>query len=71
MEGINYEETFDPIERYSSIKSILALAVQMGWKIYHMDVKTTFINGVIEEAVCIEQPKQFETFDIESHVCRL
>eukprot|EP00253_Pinus_taeda_P028378 PITA_28378 len=36
-----------------------------------MDVKTTFLNGIIKEEVYIEQPKGFETFDRESHVCRL
>lgn len=43
----------------------------MGWKIYQMDVKTTFLNGMIEEEVYIEQPKGFETFNRESHVCKL
>ena len=36
-----------------------------------MDVKTTFLNGEIEEEVYIEQPKGFETFNFESHVCHL
>jgi hypothetical protein len=43
----------------------------MGWCIHRMDVKTTFLNGIIEEEVYIEQPEGFETFDRESHVCRL
>ena len=43
----------------------------MGWKIDQMDVKTTFLNGKIEEEVYIEQPEGFETFDRESHVYRL
>eukprot|EP00253_Pinus_taeda_P023770 PITA_23770 len=43
----------------------------MGWKIHQMDVKTTFLNEVIEEEVYIEQPEGFETFDRESHLCRL
>ena len=36
-----------------------------------MDVKTTFLNGVIEEEGYIEQPEGFETFNQESHVCRI
>ena len=48
-EGIDYEETFAPVARYTSIRSILALAAVMKWKIHQMDVKTTFLNGVVEE----------------------
>eukprot|EP00253_Pinus_taeda_P036377 PITA_36377 len=43
----------------------------MGWHIHQMDVKTVFLNRVIEEEVYIEQPKGFEIFSSESHVCRL
>jgi len=71
VEGIDYDETFAPVARYSSIRSILALSTQMGWKIHQMDVNTTFLNGLIEEEVYIEQPKGFETFDHKSRVCQL
>lgn len=71
IEVIDYEETFAPVERYSSIGSILELSMQMGWKIHQMDVKTSFLNGFIEEEVYIGKPKGFETFDRESHVCKL
>jgi hypothetical protein len=54
IEGIDYGETFSPGARYSSIRSILALSVQMGWHIHQMDVKTAFLNGIIEEEVYIE-----------------
>ena len=70
-EGIDYEETFAPIARYTSIKSVLSLAVVMKWKIHQMDVKTAFLNGVVEEEVYVEQPLGFEAHDRESHVCRL
>jgi hypothetical protein len=71
IRGIDYDENFAPVARYSSIRSILALSTQMGSRIHEMDVKTAFLNGIIEEEVYIEQPKGFETFDRESHVCIL
>ena len=54
IEGIDYEETFAPVARYSSIRTIPALSAQMGWHIHQMDVKTAFLNGFIEEEVYIE-----------------
>ena len=55
-EGIDYEETFSPVSRYTSIRTIMALAPMMKWDLNQMDVKTTFINGMIEEEVYIKQP---------------
>eukprot|EP00253_Pinus_taeda_P012957 PITA_12957 len=43
----------------------------MGWKIHYMDVKTTFLNGLIEEDMYIKKPKGFDTIDRKSHVYRL
>ena len=62
-EGIDYEETFAPVVRYTSIRAIMALASMMKWDLQQMDVKTTFLNGVIEEEVYIEQPQGFEVED--------
>ena len=55
-EGIDYEETFTHVARYTSIRIIMTLAAKTKWKLHHMDVKTTFLNGVIVEEVYIEQP---------------
>eukprot|EP00253_Pinus_taeda_P009141 PITA_09141 len=70
-EGIDDEETFALVARYTSIKSVISLAGQMGWEIHQMDVKTTFLNGVIEEEAYIEQPEGFETHEERTHVCKL
>ena len=67
-EGIDYEEYFAPIARYTSIRSVLTLATVMKWKVHQMDVKTTFLNGVVEEEVCVEHQLGFETHDRESQV---
>ena len=67
-EGIDYEETFSPVARYTPIRSVLALAAVMKWKIHQMDVKTSFLNGVVEEEVYVEKPLDFETHDKETHV---
>jgi hypothetical protein len=67
-EGIDYEEAFAPIVRCTSIKTIVALVANMKWKLHQMDVKTTFLKGVIKEEVYIEQPQGFEVEDRKSHV---
>ena len=71
VEGVDYEETFALVARYTSIRSIISIAAKMGWKIHQMDVKTAFLNGFIQEEVYTEQPQGFEVHWKESHVCKL
>ena len=71
IEGIDYEETFAPVARYTSIRSVLALVAVMKWKIHQMDFKIAFLNGVVEQEVYVEQPLGFETHDKENYVCKL
>jgi hypothetical protein len=66
VEGVDYDETFDPVARYTSI-----VLSSMSWKLHQMDVKTTFLNGEIEEEVYIEQPEGFVIHNEKSHVYRL
>ena len=56
VEGVDSDETFAPVARYTSIKGLISIAAKMGWKIHQMDVKTAFINGIIQEEIYIEQP---------------
>jgi hypothetical protein len=50
---------------------IIALASTMDWRLHKMDVKTSFLNGEIDEKVYIEKPDGFMIHEKESHVCRL
>jgi hypothetical protein len=49
----------------------MSVASFMGWRIHWMDVKTTFLHGIIDEEVYIEQPHGFDVNGKESHVCKL
>jgi hypothetical protein len=71
VEGVDYDETFALVARYTSIRAVISIAAEMGWKIHQMDVKTTFLNGLIQEEVYIEQPLGFEVHEREPHVCKL
>jgi hypothetical protein len=57
--------------RYTSIKTIISIEEDMGWCINQMDVKTTFLNGFIEEEVYIYKPQGFEVSAKENHMCLL
>ena len=70
-EGVDYDETFAPVDQHTSIRTIIAIASAMGWKLHQMDVKAAFLNGVIEKEVYIEQPDGFVVHKKESHVCTL
>jgi hypothetical protein len=71
VKGVDYDETFAPVARHTSIRSIIALVASMGWKLHQMDVKTVFLNGEIEDEVYIEKPEGFVIHNKKSHVCRL
>lgn len=54
---------FAPVARYTTIRSIIALATSQGWNLHQMDVKSAFLHGSIKEEVYVEQPKGFEIYD--------
>ena len=54
-EGIDYGDTFSPIARLEDVRTLLAYAAHKGFKVYQMDVKSVFLNGILDEEVYIEQ----------------
>ncbi|GJU13724.1 retrovirus-related pol polyprotein from transposon TNT 1-94, partial [Tanacetum coccineum] len=58
-EGINFEESFSPVARLAAIRIFLAYAAHMNMTVYQMDVKTTFLKGIMREEVYVSQPDEF------------
>eukprot|EP00253_Pinus_taeda_P006143 PITA_06143 len=54
-----------------TVRAVLSIAAQNKWKVYQMDVKSTFLNGVLMEEVYIEQPLGYEKKGQEHKVCKL
>eukprot|EP00253_Pinus_taeda_P022423 PITA_22423 len=69
--GRDYEETFALVARMETVRVVLSIAAQNKWKVYQMDVKLAFLNGVLMEEVYIEQPPGYEKKGQEHKVCRL
>ena len=70
-EGIDYDETFAPVARLEAIRLLLAYASSMNIKLYQMDVKSAFLNGIINEEVYVEQPPGFKSQRFPNHVYKL
>ena len=56
VEGVDFEEMFALVAYIESIQILLALACHLKFKLYHMDVKSTFLNGFLKEEVYVSQP---------------
>ena len=56
---MDYEEVFAPVARLDTVRMLLALAANYGWKVHQMDVKSAFLNGYLEEDVYVQQPEGF------------
>jgi hypothetical protein len=61
VEGLDFRETFAPVARLETIRILLAFAASKGFKLYQMDMKSIFLNDVIQEEVYVRQPPGFES----------
>ena len=68
---VYYDETFSPVVRFESLRTVIALAVQNVLKLHQMDVTTAFLNGELEEDVYMYQPEGFIARGQEHLVCKL
>jgi hypothetical protein len=71
VEGLDFGETFAPIAHLVAIRILLVFAASKGFKLYQMDVKSAFLNGVIHEEVYVRQPLGFESPKYPDRVYKL
>ena len=69
--GIDYDEIFLPVVRFSSIRFLLAFAVQHDFLTHQMDVETAFLNGKLDEEIYMQQPEGYVKLGEEHLVCKL
>lgn len=69
--GIDYDETFSPVVRFESVRTVIALAAQHDLQIHQMDVSSAFLNGELEEEIYVTQPDGFIVPGKENMVCKL
>ncbi|KAI8424616.1 hypothetical protein MSG28_003049 [Choristoneura fumiferana] len=69
--GVDYEETFSPVVRYTTLRLLFALAVRLGFDISHLDVTTAFLNGFLEETIYMQIPEGFVGGNTDGKVLKL
>ncbi|GJV21596.1 zinc finger, CCHC-type containing protein [Tanacetum coccineum] len=57
--GIDFEEVFAPVARMETIRLLLAIAANNKWQVHHLDVKSAFLHGDLQEEVYVTQPEGF------------
>lgn len=58
-QGVDFEEVFAPVTRLETVRLLLALEARNEWEVHHLDVKSAFLNGDLEETVFFKQPEDF------------
>jgi transposase InsO family protein len=69
--GVDFDETYSPVVRYASLRCLFALAAHYDWEVHHMDVKSAYLNGKLEETIYMRQPEGFVKAGQEHLVCKL
>nr|ABA97586.1 retrotransposon protein, putative, Ty1-copia subclass [Oryza sativa Japonica Group] len=70
-EGVDFFDTYSPVALLTTIPVLLTLAASHGLLVHQMDVKTTFLNGELEEEIYMDQPDGYVLEGREGMVCKL
>ena len=59
-EGVDLDEVFAPVSKYSTLRALMAVAAVKGLEVHQLDIKTAFLNGIIQEEIYVEQPAGYQ-----------
>ena len=68
---MDFNETFAPVAKFSTIRCIVAIGAAMDLEMHQMDVKTAFLNPKLEEVIYMDQPQGFVQEGKEHLKCKL
>jgi hypothetical protein len=68
---IDYEDTFSPVIKSTTIRIVLSIAVSKGWYLRQLDVQNVFLHGNLKEDVYMSQPTGYTEKNFPSYVCKL
>ncbi|GKA23953.1 ribonuclease H-like domain-containing protein, partial [Tanacetum coccineum] len=71
LEGVDVDETFSPVIKPGTIKTVLSLDASRHWPVYQLDVTNAFLHGDLSNTVYMHQPPGFRDSHHPDHVCLL
>ena len=69
--GIDYDDTFSPVVKPTTIRVLLSLVVSHGWSLRQIDIQNAFLHGQLDEDVFMRQPPGFVDATYLHHICKL
>uniref|UniRef100_A0A2N9GPV0 Reverse transcriptase Ty1/copia-type domain-containing protein n=1 Tax=Fagus sylvatica TaxID=28930 RepID=A0A2N9GPV0_FAGSY len=71
LSGVDYDETYSPVIKPTTVRTVLSLAISSGWSLRQIDIQNAFLHGTLSEEVFMSQPPGYQHPLYPTHVCKL